>query len=168
MIVDSEAVKAKAHAFVGEKNNGLASFEKIELFWFPRPGVEFRDAAISFDKEIQGKIQQLTLYPSIRLLTGNLAFSSITADGATWIVRLPTRDDKPFNLGEVEEKVRAAVTALASSFPAMNLRIHRGTAILPSPAALGAEIVNVTLRILKLPLGALQIFTPSQPGLEKK
>jgi hypothetical protein len=129
MVIDSEAVKAKARAIVAEKTNGLARFEKIEIFWFPRPGVVFRDAAISFDKEIQGKIQQLTLYPSIRrLLTGNLAFSSITADGAIWVVRLPTRDDKPFNLDEVEEKVRAAVTALASSFPGMNLRIQRGIA----------------------------------------
>jgi hypothetical protein len=37
-----------------------------------------------------------------------------------------------------------------------------------SPSALGAEIVNIPLRILRLPLGALQIFTPGQRGLEKK
>jgi hypothetical protein len=37
-----------------------------------------------------------------------------------------------------------------------------------SPAALGAEIVNIPLRILRLPLGALQIFTPDQPRLEKR
>jgi hypothetical protein len=37
-----------------------------------------------------------------------------------------------------------------------------------SPSALGAEIVNIPLRILRLPLGALQIFTPGQPGLEKR
>jgi hypothetical protein len=94
-----------------------------------RPGVVIQDAAISFDREIQGNIQQVRLYPSIRhLLTGSLAFSSVTADRATWIVRLPAREDKPFNLDEVEEKVRAAVKGLASSFPGMNLRIHRGIA----------------------------------------
>lgn len=37
-----------------------------------------------------------------------------------------------------------------------------------SPAALGAEIVNIPVRILKVPLGALQIFTPSQPELKKQ
>jgi hypothetical protein len=129
MIVDSEAIKAKARAFVAEKTNGLARIEKIDLFWFPRPGVVIRDTAISFDKEIQGNVQQVRLYPSIRrLLTGNLAFSSITADGAAWIVRLPARDDEPFDLDEVEEKVRAAVKALASGFAGMNLRIHRSIA----------------------------------------
>ena len=129
MIVDSEAVKSKTRAFVAEKTNGLARIEKIDLFWFPRPGVVIRDAAISFDKEIQGHIEQLRLYPAIRhLLTGNLAFSSITADGAAWIVRLPARNEEPFNLDEVEERVRAAVKALALSFPGMNLRIHRGIA----------------------------------------
>ena len=108
MIVDSEAVKSKARAFVAEKTNGMARIEKIDLFWFPRPGVVIRDAAISFDKEIEGNIQQLTLYPSIRhMLTGRLAFSSVTADGAAWIVRLPARNDEPFNLDELEEKIRA-------------------------------------------------------------
>ena len=36
-----------------------------------------------------------------------------------------------------------------------------------SPAALGAEIINIPLRILKLPLGMLQIFTPLRPETEK-
>ena len=37
-----------------------------------------------------------------------------------------------------------------------------------SPAALGAELVNIPLRILKAPLDALQIFTPFLPGSEQK
>ena len=37
-----------------------------------------------------------------------------------------------------------------------------------SPAALGTELVNIPLRILKVPLDALQIFTPFLPGSEKK
>ena len=71
MVIDSEAVKAKARAFVADRTNGLARIEKIDLFWFPRPRVVIRDAAISFGKEIEGNIQQLTLYPSMRhMLTG--------------------------------------------------------------------------------------------------
>jgi len=38
------------------------------------------------------------------MLTGHLAFSSVTVDGAAWIVRLPARKDEPFNLDELEEK----------------------------------------------------------------
>jgi hypothetical protein len=37
-----------------------------------------------------------------------------------------------------------------------------------SPAALGAEIMNIPARILNVPLGALQIFTPREPGAEKR
>jgi hypothetical protein len=37
-----------------------------------------------------------------------------------------------------------------------------------SPAALGAEIVNIPMRILNLPLEGLQIFTPGEPAAEKK
>jgi hypothetical protein len=129
MIIDSEAVKAKARAFVAEKTNGLARIETIDLFWLPRPGVVFRGAVISFDKQIEGKIQQLTIYPSLRhMLTGRLAFSSVIADGAAWTVRLPARDDEPFDLDEVEEKVRAAVKGLALSLPGTNLRIRGGVA----------------------------------------
>ncbi len=36
-----------------------------------------------------------------------------------------------------------------------------------SLAALGSEIVNIPLRILGLPLGMLQIFTPRAPEVEK-
>ncbi len=129
MILDSEAVKAKARAFVAERTNGLVRIEKIELFWFPRPGVVIRNAAIAFDKEIQGKVQQLRLYPSIpRLLTGNLVFSSVTADGAAGSVRLPALTDEPFNVAEAEAKLRAAVKALVLGFPGTNLRIHGGVA----------------------------------------
>ena len=129
MIIDSQAVKAKASAFIAEKTDGLARFEKIDLFWFPRPGVVIRDAAISFDQQIQGKIQQLRLYPSLRqLLIGNLTFTSITADGAAWIVRLPARNQEPFDLDAVEAKVRAAVEGLALAFPGMNLRLRNGAA----------------------------------------
>ena len=159
ILVDSEAVKSKARAFVAEKTNGSARIEKIDLFWFPRPGVVIRDAAISFDKEIQGNIRQVILNPSIRhLLTGNLTFSSITADGAAWIVRLPARNEEPFNLDEVEKKVRAAVKGLASAFSGMNLRIHRGIAdigiaggsslmITDIDATLGVTLDNLDFKI---------------------
>src|SRR4029453_16394952 len=46
MIIDSEAVKSRARAFVAEKTEGLTRFEKIDIFWFPRPGVVIRNAAI--------------------------------------------------------------------------------------------------------------------------
>ncbi len=129
MILDSDAVKAKARAFVAERTNGVARIEKIDLIWFPRPGLVIRDLTIAFDKEYQGNLQQLTLYPSIRhLLTGNLAFSSVTADGAAWIVRLPALKDEPFNLDQVEEKVRAVVKALVLGLPGTNLRVRRGVA----------------------------------------
>ncbi len=128
-ILDSETVKSKVRLFVAEKTNGLARIEKIDLFWFPRPGVVIRDAAVSFGTDIQVSVQRLRLYPSLRhLLTGSWAISSVTADGAAWVVRLPARNDESFNLDELEEKIRAAVQALSSGLPGMNLRIHGGIA----------------------------------------
>jgi hypothetical protein len=62
------------------------------------------------------------------LLTGSWAISSVTADGAAWVVRLPARNDESFNLDELEEKIRAAVQGLASGLPGINLRIHGGIA----------------------------------------
>ncbi|MGZ8484443.1 MAG: hypothetical protein ACXWZQ_11115 [Candidatus Binatia bacterium] len=122
----------------------MASFEKIELLWFPRPGVVFRDTAISFDQQIGGKIQQLTLYLSLRhMLTGSLTFSSVTADGAAWIVRLPARDDAPFNLDELEEKVRAFVKHLGIVFQGMNLRVRRGTADISRAGGPSLKIADI-------------------------
>ena len=97
IFIDSETVKSKVRVFVAEKTNGLARIEKIDLVWFPRPGVVIRDAAISFDTDIRGSVQRLILYPSMRhLLTGSLAISSVTADGAAWVVRLAARNNEPF------------------------------------------------------------------------
>src|SRR6185503_19145051 len=128
-IIDSETVKSKVREFVAEKTNGLARIEKIDLVWFPRPGFVIRDAAISFGTDIQVSVQRLRLYPSLRhLLTGSWAISSVTADGAAWVVRLPARNDESFNLDELEEKIRAAVQGLASGLPGINLRIHGGIA----------------------------------------
>jgi hypothetical protein len=149
MIVDSEAVKAKARAFVAENTSGLASFEKIELLWFPRPGVVFRDTAISFDQQIGGKIQQLTLYPSLRhMLTGRLAFSSATADGAAWIVRLPAREDEPFNLDALAEKVRTWIKHLGLVFPGMNLRVRRGMADISRAGGPALKIADIDANLV--------------------
>ena len=129
MVVDSAAVKAKARAFIAEKINVSASIEKIEIFWFPRPGFMIQNAVISVDKEIHGVVRQLRLYPSLRqALSGNLAFSSITADGAQWTVRMPARSEEPFNFDQLDEKIRFAVKSLASAFPGMKLRIRGGGA----------------------------------------
>ena len=62
-IIDSETVKSKVREFVADKTNGLARIEKIDLVWFPRPGVVIRDAAISFSTEIQGSVQRLRHLP---------------------------------------------------------------------------------------------------------
>ena len=157
MIVDSEAVKAKARAFLSERTNGLARIEKIDLFWFPRPGVVIRDAAISIDKKIEGNIQRLTLYPSIRhMLTGRLAFSSVTADGAAWIVRLPARNDEPFDLDELEEAVRSVVKNLGLVVPGMNLRVRRGMADISRAGGPALRITDIDVN-LGVTLGKLAL-----------
>jgi hypothetical protein len=126
-IVDSEIVKSKARDFVAEHTNGMTKIEKIDLFWFPRPGVMMKNVAIAFDKEIDANIQQLTLYPSIRhLLTGRFAFSRITADGAAWRVRLADHPDTPFNLAELEKKIHQLIKNLALVVPGTNLQLRHG------------------------------------------
>src|SRR6185295_3844072 len=128
-IVDSEIVKSKARDFVAEQTNGMTKIEKIDLFWFPRPGVVIRNAVISLDKDIEGSIEQLTLYPSIRqLLTGSFAIFRVTADGGVWKVRLANHPDAPFNLAAVEEKIREIAKNLALVVPGMNLQVRRGMA----------------------------------------
>jgi hypothetical protein len=147
-IIDSEAVKSKIRVFVAEKTNGLARIEKIDLVWFPRPGVVIRDAAISFGTDIQVSVQRLRLYPSMRhLLTGSWAISSVTADGAAWVVRLPAGNDESFNLDEVEEKIRAAVQGLALELPGMNLRIHGGIADVGMPGGRSLMMTDIDAHI---------------------
>ena len=129
-LIDSETVKSKVREFVADQTNGLARIEKIDLVWFPLPGVVIRDAAISFSTEVQGSVQRLSIYPSIRhLLTGSWIISSVTADGAAWVVRLPARNAASYDLDALQEKIRAAVQGVALALPGINLRNFRGFAM---------------------------------------
>jgi hypothetical protein len=112
MIVDSQSVKATAIAFIAEKTDGLARFEKIDLFWFPRPSVLIR-MQYFLPTADQGKIQQLRLYPSLRDLLTNLTFRPC---GPNRLDRPATGAQcGPFDLDAVS-KILSAVKALRPLF----------------------------------------------------
>jgi len=128
-VLDSQAVKEKIRAFLLTKINGNVVIEKIDLTWFPRPLVVVRGVSLAAGDKVSGKIQSMEIYPSIRgLLTGRLDISQVEMASPAFVVRLPEWAEEPFNIDEMEGKIRSLLAALASEIPGMVLTVRDGSA----------------------------------------
>ena len=78
---------------------------------------------------VSGKIQSIEVYPSIRgLLTGNLDISRLEMASPAFAVHLSEWAEEPFNIDEIEGKIRSILAALATEIPGIVVTVRDGSA----------------------------------------
>src|SRR5262245_11383473 len=128
-ILDSQAVRDKIRAFLLARTNGNVAFENIDLKWLPRPTVVVRRASFSFDDKLSGKIESIQVYPSIwGLLTWQWDISRVEMASPALSVRLSEPGEKPFNIDEIEDRIRSLLASMAAQIPGMILSVRGGSA----------------------------------------
>jgi AsmA-like C-terminal region len=128
-VLDSQAVREKIRAFLLARINGNVVIGNIDLKWFPRPLLVVRGASLAFGDKASGKIQSIEVYPSIwGLLTGHLDVSRIEVASPAVALRLPEWAEEPFDVDEIEGKIRSILAALALEIPGLLLTVRNGSA----------------------------------------
>jgi AsmA-like C-terminal region len=128
-VLDSQAVKEKIRAFLLTRINGNVVIGNIDLKWFPRPLLVVRGASLAFGDKASGKIQSIEVYPSIwGLLTGHLDVSLIEVASPTVSLRLPGWAEEPFDVDEIEGKMRSILAAMALEIPGLLVIVSNGSA----------------------------------------
>jgi hypothetical protein len=128
-VLDSQAVREKIRAFLLARVNGNVVIGNIDLKWFPRPLLVVRGASLAFGDKASGKIQSIEVYPSIwGLLTGHLDVSRIEVASPAVALRLPGWAEEPFDVDEIEGKIRSILAALALETPGLLLTVRNGSA----------------------------------------
>ena len=127
-VLDSQAATEKIRLFLLTRANAKVAITNINLEWFPRPAVVARGVTVAFGDQVNGKIESLDVYPSIRgLLTGNLHISRVDLARPALSVRLPEPNEEPFNIDALEGQIRSLLTSLAAETPGMVVVISGGS-----------------------------------------
>ena len=128
-VLDSQAVREKIRAFLLARIDGNVVIGNIDLRWFPRPLLVVRGASLAFGDKASGKIQSIEVYPSIwGLLTGHLDVSRIEVASPAVALRLPGWAEEPFDIDEIEGKMRSILAAMASEIPGLLVTVRNGSA----------------------------------------
>ncbi len=128
-VLDSQAVKEKIRAFLLTRTNGNVIIGNIDLKWFPRPAAVVHGVSLTAGDTVSGKIQSVEVYLSIKsLLTGNLDVSRLDMAKPALAAHLSEWAEEPFNIDEIEAKIRSLLAALASGMPGIVVTVRDGSA----------------------------------------
>src|SRR4029434_710767 len=117
-VLDSQAVREKIGAFLLTRINGDVVIGNIDLKWFPRPAAVVHGVSLTAGDTVSGKIQSVEVYLSMKgLLTGNLDVSRLEIAKPALAVHLSEWAEEPFNIGEIEAKIRSLLVAFAAGMP---------------------------------------------------
>jgi hypothetical protein len=104
-LVNLESVRGKIEALVLEQVGGRVDYQKLDLFYFPRPGVEAHQVTFSIDQKVTGTAKSVQVYPELpALLRGKLRLAMIQVESPDFAVQFP--------MGRTEAKEKPEGTAL--------------------------------------------------------
>jgi hypothetical protein len=104
-LVNLESIREKIEALLFQQVGGSVKYQKMDLFYFPRPGVEVHQVALSIDEKVTGTAKSVQVYPEfLALFKGKLRVSGIQIESPDVTIRFPTE--------RVEVKERPEGTAL--------------------------------------------------------
>src|SRR4029453_8552185 len=126
---DSQAVREKIGAFLLTRLNGNVVIGNIDLKWFPRPAAVVHGVSLTSGDTVSGKIQSVEVYLSMKgLLTGNLDVSHLEMAKPALAVHLSEWAEEPFNIDEIEAKIRSLLVAFAAGMPGIVVTVKGGSA----------------------------------------
>jgi AsmA-like C-terminal region len=127
-ILDSQTARETIRAFLLTKTNGNVAIGNIDLTWLPKPAVVVHGATLSFADKVSGKIQSIEVYPSIMgLFRGRLDISRVEVVSPAIAVHLSEWTEEPFNIDEIEGKIRTLVASFATEIPGMIVGVRSGS-----------------------------------------
>ena len=117
-LVNLESTKEKIEALLFRQVGGRVQYQKMDLHYFPRPGVEAHQVTIAIDEKVNGTAKSVQVYPELlALFKGKLGVSRIQIESPDFTIRFPMEravvKERPEGTGLKEfEKIVAGVAAI--------------------------------------------------------
>jgi hypothetical protein len=102
-LVSLESTREKIEALLFQQVGGKVEYQKMDLFYFPRPGVKAHQVTLSIDEKVAGTVKSVQVYPDLAaLLRGKLRISRIQVESPDFPIQVPV------GLAEIKEKPEGA------------------------------------------------------------
>jgi len=89
-LVNLESIKEKIEGLLFQQVGGRVGYQKIDLFYFPRPGVKAHQITFSVDEKVAGTAQSVQVYPELAaLFKGKLRVARVQVESPDVTIRFP-------------------------------------------------------------------------------
>jgi hypothetical protein len=89
-LVNLESTKEKIEDLLFQQVGGRVGYQKIDLFYFPRPGVKAHQVTLSIDEKVAGTVKSVQVYPELAaLFKGKLRVARIQVESPDMTLRFP-------------------------------------------------------------------------------
>lgn len=133
MVIDLEAIRERVLVTVSQNIGGQVTAQRLDLTFFPRPGLVFERGSISLPGKAAGTFEAVGGYPKIvPLLRGNVRIAGLTITAPDVTIQLPERpkdrgnNQNVFSLDAVKENIAPVLSFMALKVPGLVIGVKRG------------------------------------------
>jgi len=128
-LVNLESTREKIEALLFRQVGGRVEYRKIDLFYFPRPGVEVHQVTVSLDEKVVGTAQSLQVYPELTaLFKGKLRVARIEIESPDVTLSFPAEraEVKERPEGTALKELEEIVAVVAAIVPRLKVVLKDG------------------------------------------
>jgi len=128
-LVNLESTKEKIETLLFRQVGGRVEYQKMDLHYFPRPGVEAHQVTIAIDGKVTGTAKSVQVYPELlALLKGKLVVSRIQVESPDFTIRFPMErtEVKERPEGTAPKELEEIVARVAGIIPRLKVAIQDG------------------------------------------
>ena len=125
-ILNSDRVRTKVDAALSEAVSGTASYDQLDLGFFPLPYLKVLGLKMTFTG---GSVlaKEIVLHPRyLPLLSGEFQIGSLLLSNPRLEFTLPEEKETPFDPAEIEKKLTPVFQTLRKYAPGLNLNVRSG------------------------------------------
>jgi AsmA-like C-terminal region len=128
-LVNLESVREKIEALLFQQVGGKVAYQKIDLFYFPRPGVNALQVTVSLDEKVAGTAKSVRVYPEIiALFKGKLGIGRIQIESPNVTLWFPVEraEAKQRPEGTALKELEEIVARVAATVPRLKVVMKDG------------------------------------------
>jgi hypothetical protein len=127
-LVDSQVMRDRISAEWTKRFAGSLIIGRVTVRGFPRPRVVMERVEVFFGDKTAGSIRTVEMFPSLfHLLTGRLVMRRVLLEQPAIRIRLAETSEKPFELEELEKRIRSVLTSATRELPAPRIVVSDGS-----------------------------------------
>ena len=128
-LVNLESIREKIEALLFQQVGGRVEYQKMDLFYLPRPGVKAHQVSLSIDEKVTGTAKSVQVYPELlALFKGKFGISRIQIESPDVTVRVPMEHAgvKERPEGTARKELEEIIARVAAIVPRLKVVVKEG------------------------------------------